>query len=128
MENTTQKQRHGCVTAWLILMIIANAFTSIAYLFLGETISANLPNPIPNSTMMLLALMSGLNLVFAIMLFKWKKWAFWGFAGTSLIAVVINLSQGLSIGNSVLGLAGLAILFGILQIKQDGVSAWDNLE
>lgn len=128
MENTTQKQRHGCVTAWLILMIIANAFTGVTYLFLGDAVSANLANPIADSTLIFLGIMSVLNLVFAIMLFKWKKWAFWGFAGTSVVAVGINLSQGLGIANSLLGLAGLAILFGILQIKQGGVSAWDNLE
>ncbi|MBT8272043.1 MAG: hypothetical protein KJO25_08370, partial [Bacteroidia bacterium] len=90
MNTVDQKPRHGCVTAWLILMIVANAFSAITYLFMGNIISENLPNSIPNSVILLLGLVSIVNLVFAIMLFKWKKWAFWGFAGTSIIALIIN--------------------------------------
>nr|WP_299000086.1 hypothetical protein [uncultured Allomuricauda sp.] len=122
------KQRHGCVTAWLILMIIANSFTSITYLFLGDTVSQNLPTPVSKSMIMTLAFVGIANLIFSIMLFQWKKWAFWGFAATSLIALGINLSIGLGLGTALFGLAGVAILYGILQIKKDGISAWDNLE
>lgn len=122
------KKRHGCVTAWLILMIIANSFSAIAYLFLGEMIRDTLPQDISQSMMYILALLGIANLIFAIMLFKWKKWAFWGFVATSIAAFGINMSLGLGIGSSLFGLVGIAVLYGILQIKQDGVSAWDNLE
>ena len=122
------KKRHGCVTAWLIVMIIANAMTAVTYLFLGETVAQSLPTAIPGPMMIALAIIGIANLIFAIMLFQWKKWAFWAFAGTSLITLVINISIGLGISTSIFGLAGIAILYGILQIKQDGVTAWDNLE
>ena len=122
------KQRHGCVTAWLILMIIANSITAITYLFMGDSVSHNLPNPIPQPMMLVLAIVGIANLTFSVLLFKWKKWAFWAFAGTGLITLGINLSIGLGIGMSLFGLAGAAILYGILQIKKDGITAWDNLE
>lgn len=122
------KQRHGCVTAWLIFMIIANSLTAIAYLFMGETISQNLPNPIPQPMMIALAIIGIANLIFSIMLFQWKKWAFWAFALTSLITLGINLSIGTGIGASLLGLSGAAILYGILQIKKDGITTWESLE
>jgi hypothetical protein len=122
------KQRHGCVTAWLIFMIIANSLTAIAYLFMGETISQNLPNPIPQPMMIALAIIGIANLVFSIMLFQWKKWAFWAFALTSLLTLGINLSIGTGIGASLLGLSGAAILYGILQIKKDGITTWESLE
>lgn len=122
------KQRHGCVTAWLILMIIANSLTAVSYLFMGDILSQNLPEPIPQPMIVILAVASIVNLALAIMLFKWKKWAFWGFIGTSLIAFVINFSLGLGIGTLLSGLLGIAILYGILQIKKDGVTAWENLE
>lgn len=125
MEN---KQRHGCVTAWLIFMIIVNSLTAVLYLFMGEVISQNLPTPIPQPMMVTLAIVSIINFVLAIMLFKWKKWAFWGFVVTSLAAFAINLSVGLGIGQSLFGLAGIAILYGILQIKQKGVTTWEGLE
>ena len=122
------KQRHGCVTAWLILMIIANSLTAITYLFLGETISQNLPNPIPQSLMIILAIIGIANLIFSILLFKWKKWAFWAFALTSLITLGINLYIGTGIAASLFGLSGAAILYGILQIKKDGITTWESLE
>jgi len=128
MEASTNKQRHGCVTAWLVLMIIANAFLSIVYLFFGNALSDGLGSSFPQSIMLLFAVLAIINLVFAIMLFKWKKWAFWGFVGSSLIALILNLSMGLDVGSSLTGLIGIAILYGILQIKQNGVSAWENLE
>jgi len=78
--------------------------------------------------MLILAMLAIVNLVASIMLFQWKKWAFWAFAGTSLIALVINLSLGLGIGSSLLGLLGIIILYAILQIKKGGVTAWENLE
>lgn len=126
--SSSGKQRHGCVTAWLILMIVLNSITALVYLVAGESISRNFPQGISNSLLMLLAFIGILNTVFAILLFRWKRWAFWGFAFTSLITFTINLSIGIGLGQSILGFAGVAILFGIMQIERNGVSAWKNLE
>jgi hypothetical protein len=68
------------------------------------------------------------NVVFSILLFKWMKIGFWGFLITSIGALIINLSIGLGIGQSLFGLVGIAILYGVLQIKKDNVPAWDNLD
>jgi hypothetical protein len=122
------KQRHGCVTTWLILMIIGNSYSAISYLFMDDMLSQVLAEPIPDSMRYALALVGITNLIFAIMLFQWKKWAFWGFAGTAIITLFINLSIGLGIGPSILGLLGIVILYAILQIKKDGKTAWENLE
>ncbi len=36
-EKTNElKERHGCVTAWLILMIITNSLIALLYLFAGH--------------------------------------------------------------------------------------------
>ena len=133
MENlnesvNTSKQRHGCVTAWLIFMIIANSAIAFLYLFASSFITETLPGNVSETMIMLLGIVSIANIIFAVMLFKWKKIGFWGFTGTSIIALIINLNIGLGIGQSLLGLISIAILFGILQIKRDGVSAWKNLE
>lgn len=122
------KQRHGCVTAWLILMIITNSITSISYIFMGDAIKQNLNGQISQTTLLILSILGIANLIFAIMLFQWKKWAFYAFAVTSLITLVLNLSNGLGFGPSLFGLSGVVILYAILQIKQDGVTAWENLE
>ena len=122
------KQRHGCVTAWLILMIIANSLTAILYLFAGDMVAQNFPDGVSNSMLILLAILGIGNVIFSILLFKWKKIGFGGLLITSIGALIINLSIGIGIGQSLFGLVGIAILYGVLQIKKDNVPAWNNLE
>jgi len=124
MEN---KQRHGCVTAWLILMIILNSFTALMYLLFGNTIVQNLASDASVSMIMLLGLFGVGNVIFAILLLNWKKVGFYGFVATSLIVFIINISIGLRIGQSLFGLVGIAILYGVLQIKGGDRPAWNNL-
>ena len=126
--SNNQKQRHGCVTAWLIFMIIANSFSAILYLFAGDMIARNFPGGISNTMLLLLAILGIGNVVFSILLFKWMKIGFWGFLLTSIGALFINLIIGLGVIQSLFGLVGIAILYGVLQIKKDNMSAWDNLD
>jgi hypothetical protein len=122
------KQRHGCVTAWLVLMIIANSLSAVISLFASEMITENLPGDVSTSMIILLGILGIANIIFSVMLFQWKKFGFWGFIITSIGAFIINLSIGLGIGQSLFGLVSIAILYGILQIKKDNIPAWDNLE
>ena len=127
-NNNAPKQRHGCVTAWLVLMIIANSMTAILYLFAGDMVSQNFPGGISDSMILVLGILGVGNIIFSILLFKWKKLGFWGFLLTSIAALAINLNIGLGIGQSLFGLVGLAVLYGVLQIKENNVKAWDLLE
>ena len=124
---TTQKQRHGCVTAWLILMIILNSLTTISYLFASEFIAG--VNYTSKTMVLLLGVLGVANVIFAVMLLKWKKLGFWGFVVSSIVVFIINLSIGIGIGQSLLGLLGVAILYGVLQIKNKGsVKTWGILK
>jgi membrane protein YdbS with pleckstrin-like domain len=127
-QISENKSRHGCVTAWLIFMIIANSFMALIYFFFSELVIQNSPVAISTTMILLLGFIGLLNAVFAVFLLKWKKWAFWGFAGTAVLTLVINLTIGLGVGSALAGLIGIAILYGILQIKSNDVSAWKNLE
>jgi hypothetical protein len=120
-----QKQRHGCLTAYLILMIVANSATAIFY-FIGRTAGA-LFQPGMGSWAILLGFIGLINLACAIALFSWKKWGFWGFATTSLVTLFLNLYLGIGIGPSLLGLVGIAILYGVLQIGNEN-KGWPQLE
>jgi hypothetical protein len=122
-----EKQRHGCVTAWLTLIIVANAFGSLIYIFFCDTILANEPNA-SASMLMLLVFLSLSNVFFAAMLLKWKKMGFWGFVITSVAVFILNLLVGMSNVQSIAGLAGILILYGILQIKNKDTSTWSDLE
>lgn len=127
-NESLKKERHGCVTSWLVLMIIANSICSFAYFFSSEKIQYNLGGDISTSTIMLLGVICVANIIFAIMIFSWKKIGFWGFVITSLIAVIINLNIGLGIVQSISGLIGIAILYGILNMKKNNTTTWKGLE
>ena len=122
------KKRHGCVTAWLILLIIANSLAALIYLFAGDLINKSLPRPISTTTLILLTIIGIANVAFAVLLLRWNKSGFWGFVMSAIAALIVNLRVGLGIGQCILGLAGIGILYAILQIKQDDISAWDNME
>ena len=126
--NVRPKERHGCVTAWLILMIIANSIVAVGYLFGGEFVAKNFPGGISNTVLVVLGILGVVNVVSAVMLFNWKKIGFWGFTISAIITLIINLYIGVGIIQSVWGLAGIAILYVILQIKKDDVDTWTNLD
>lgn len=127
--NTDQsKSRHGCLTAWLSLMLIGNALTALLYVFEGNVVMESFPGEISYTMVMLLTILGFANVACAFLMLKWKKIGFWGFLVTSFLTLIVNLNVGLSIGQALLGLIGIGILFGVLQIKQDGESGWENLE
>jgi hypothetical protein len=121
-----EKQRHGCLTAWLVLMIIANSATALIYLFASGTIRQTFPDA-PAGIFPLLAILGIFNVVCSIALFKWKKWGFYGFMVSSIVALIINLIIGLNIAQSLGGLIGVAILYGVLKIGKER-AAWPRLE
>jgi len=125
------KQRHGCLTAYLIFMIIANSLVTLVYL------------PRPNYQLILfdivhlywtrafvwpVLIVAGIfNVVCAVALLRWKKWGFWGFAVSSVIIFFVNLFIGLDIWPALVGLLGLPILYGVLQIGKED-KGWPQLD
>lgn len=127
-ENSKlESSRHGCLTAWLVLMIVANSIGAIQYLFFSEWLIKNLHKEISQSVLVIYAISGLANVVFSISILKWKKWGFWGFILTSILGLFLNLNIGLSIVQSIFGLVGAVILFGLLHLKKDGKEAWKNL-
>jgi len=126
--ETSPRKRHGCVTAWLVVMIVVYTAT----MFYSILSSNPEYNPyslvIPQWVFFLLAFISLLNVVFAVFLLRWKKWGFWGFAATSVVTMGVNIYAGQGIVQSLVGLVGVGVLFAILQIKADGKSAWERLD
>ena len=128
-QYSSDRKRHGCVTAWLIFMIAANALSAILYLARTEYMAKMVSNePSTKGMIVLLGLIGVANIYFAFLLLRWKRQGFYGIIGTSAVTFMINLSLGLGIGQSILGLVGIGILYAILQIKQDGNSTWSQLD
>ena len=122
------KERHGCVTAWLIFMLVANSLVVIMYLIARRFLDPNLTGRFPSWAFILLGFMGLANVMFATALLQWKRWGFFGFAITTLAAFFINLQIRISLIQAIFGLIGVLVLDASLQIKRDGVSAWSNLE
>ena len=123
---TATPKRHGCVTAWLIFMLIANSLTCLFYFFEDQLMEKTLK--ISSITVGFIVLIGILNVVFSVMLLSWKKAGFYGYAITTIILFVLNICIKLPIVPTVLGLLGIGFLYGILQIKENEISAWNKLK
>ena len=148
------KNRHGCLVAWLILIIIVNSVTALSYLiyifgrgmiiqmFQSQTFQSQMLQSqmlqiqmllgIPIGVFLVLIALSIFNVVCAIALLLWKKWGFWGYCATSVATLVLNLifvSRGTApILYSILsGLLGVLILFGVLHIGNKENKGWPQL-
>ena len=123
---TDGKSRHGCLPAWLVLVIVANSATGLMYLLGSDAIRKTIPDA-PGWAFPVLIVFSVFNLVCAIALFQWKKWGFWGFCVSSVVALIVNLAIGLGIGSALGGLIGAAITYGVLQIGKEN-KGWPQLD
>jgi hypothetical protein len=124
-----RKERHGCVTTWLVLLIIANSLVALVYFFMRNVLLPYLPETVTSSAILLLGGLAVLNVVCAVLLFSWKKVGFYGLILTNIAGIIINYQSGIGgVSSIVMALASLGILFGILQIKKDDKSAWDGLD
>lgn len=122
--DTSTKTRHGFVTFWLwfsgVVAVIYGTLLLIEFADIGE------PADMINA---LLAIVSAIGFY---LLLKWKKEGFWIVFVTSileaLIAIVMDASE-LNFFVSIIACAiDIGVLYGILQLKQDGVSCWSQLK
>ena len=123
LEN--QPKRHGCVTAWLVIMIVIYTL-NMGYGLIAGFLRHDPTQMVPQWLLGLLTLICLLNILFAVFIFQWKKWAFWGFLATSVSTMGINYAV-YGIRQALIGLFAIVILYATLQIKEQGKSAWENL-
>ena len=125
-SSPSKKSRHGCLTAYLVLVIVVNSGVALFYLWGTGILKRAFPSA-PPWLFVLMAFLNLFNLVFAIALFRWKKWGFWGFCGTTAIALVLNILLGMGIWATLNGVLGVIILYAILQIGTNN-KGWSQLE
>lgn len=75
-SENTQKERHGCVTIWFILLIIVNTCVCAVYVFATDEIAKLIPIKLPTNLFYVLSIFSCMNVVFVILLIKWKRHGF----------------------------------------------------
>jgi uncharacterized membrane protein (DUF2068 family) len=114
MSTMQAQERGGCLTAWLALMALANAFTIFSYLTNLATYQQLYPSA-PSFMFILLAGLGVLNLVCVYGLWTWKKWGFYLFLVSAGVSLVINLVLGIPIMFALFGLVGVAIVWFLLR-------------
>lgn len=102
-------KRGGCLTAFLVLMIILNALSSVIYLLSG-TILSDVLELSQGWLIPMMGILGVLNIVFASGILSWKRWGVYGLCTTGIIIFVLNLLSGISIVQSLLGFVGIIIM------------------
>jgi hypothetical protein len=118
--QSVQPKRGGCLTAFLIFMLITNPLVAIFYFISGSSVRQSLPN-MPAWTIPMLGIIGIANFVFAIAIWKWKKWGMYGFATSAGITFFIN-AIGINILTAIWGLVGVALLAFLLR------QVWSQME
>lgn len=123
----TTVKRHLFLTIWLTLIIIVNLFNAGFSMLKPQVILSAFPN-IPNWIPYLLGALSAANVIFALALFNWKKWGFWGFCLCSVIAAGININFHLtSIAMAIVSaIIAILILYWALNVGKEN-KAWTHL-
>lgn len=121
------KRRHGCLTAWLVVALAMNSILTLVYV--AWSLSPPTDNLLLRAAWVspVLALGCVANVVFTVALFRWKRWGFYGAAASAAVVFAINLAIGVSPASALLGLAGVAVLYGVLLIGGER-AAWPQLD
>lgn len=125
------KERHGCVTTWLVFALIANGLVALIY-FAVSIGSVSLPSEyelaVSSPILIGLGILGIIKVISLVMIWQWQKMGFYGLVATSILAVALGLAIDGDASGIGSGFIGIAIFYAILQAKENGVSAWDNLE
>jgi hypothetical protein len=122
---TSQAGRHGCLTTYLVFVIIANSALALVYLFGAEGLQRNGPKT-PDWAFWALAICGIINVISAVALLRWKRWGFWLFAVSAIAGVGINFSIGVGPQGIFGAVLGLALLYAVLHIGGER-KAWPRL-
>ena len=118
--------RHGCLTTLLVFIILLDLIASFTIPTSGTAMRQAGFHASP-AVIAILEFCAVANIVFAIALFRWQRWGFYGFVATTLLAVATNLIAGLAIAVSLLGLLRIGLLYWVLSMGGPN-KAWNHLK
>jgi hypothetical protein len=125
MQN---KQRHGCLTAWLTYLMISYSIVSLGLFFNSDIIVQKFQYIKSENLLLTIASIAILNVLFIFMLLKWFKLGFWGLLCTSTLLFIIQIINTNNILTPIITAIVILIIYGLLKLKKRNVSVWDNLE
>jgi len=128
--DTGKPRRHGCLTAFLVVMITSFGLSfvqsALDFSFKTWAVMRYKPPTGPGHDL-LFGLLELSCLVSSIALLKWKRWGFYGFVGTIIAFLGVNLSTGRNPAGLLLGVVFVGVLYWTLQMGGDA-KAWVHLD
>ena len=85
------KQRHGCLTVWLVLMI----FGSIGAILIWGRYDEQLSTVFPPILILAVSINSVVEIFFLIGTLYWKRWAVQGFILTVIVSFLLRILMGI---------------------------------
>lgn len=130
--QSIEKTRHGCVSGCLWFGVVASALSVVFYIFGGDAMTTLAEQAgqesFPDAMIYIGAITAAIGLFGYYLILKWKKNGFFIVLGLSAISGVATYFIMGDITSLAASFIGPLILYAILQIQKDGVSAWDHLE
>jgi hypothetical protein len=129
-ENSTERKRHGFTSFWLIFGVIAYAINGGMFLFIPNIMTKSW-NVSSSGPIMFYIFLNLAELICNVLLLHWKKIGFWILIGTSVASFLFNI---LIIGKYIIVLSlfgliiGIAVMWGVLHLRKNGRTAWEQLE
>ena len=120
-KQAVTKTRHGCLTVFLLLMILGNALIAILFALLSEDIDMS------DELIVGQIIISSLTLICAILIWKWRRIGFWGIVILAGLGFILSLITG-EIFEAFRNFVPVFFLWAALAKVKDGVSGWKNLE
>jgi hypothetical protein len=118
-------ERHGFVTFWLDLILFFNIIGMLISIFGSDLINSFYHNRTASFTLGIGTIIISISM---ILLLNWRILGFWLLIIDSIIQAIIMISWGYGFFSTIIQcLIPWAILWGILHLKKNGVSAWDYL-
>ncbi len=120
-----RKSRHGCLTAYLLFLIVTNGLSAIFLLLsLSKT---NNPDGHPIGWKLVFIGLFSLGLIGSLALWRWQRWGFWLYLFCTFIWLAIDLAAGAKAVTILSLIAVVAVLYGALQVGRTN-RGWTQLE
>ena len=105
-----EKKRGFWLSAFLVLMFIANPLSSFTYFSNPDLMVNAFPKATPE-IIYFMAFMAIVNLFLAIAIWRWLKWGVYGFYISISIAFVINMYLEIGVVGALVGTLGGVLIF-----------------
>jgi len=115
-KNNSERSRHGFATFWFIFYPLSFSITWGVFTILIKDL------------LYVFVIVSVVSVVACSLLLSWKKIGVWIIVGLAIILLIININNEMGIWFIIIGLIGIAIMLGVLFLRKNGKTIWEQLE